>query len=72
MCANSAPMGLRLTKESIQSSLDNSFDAQIKMENRNQVLASQTDDARRGVVKMNPKNRDDVKAHPENYAFRNL
>lgn len=72
MCANSAPMGLRLTKESIQSSLDNSFDAQIKMENRNQVLASQTDDARRGVVKMNPKNREDVKAHPENYAFRNL
>ena len=72
MCANSAPMGPRLTKESIQSSLDNSFDAQIKMENRNQVLASQTDDARRGVVKMNPKNRDDVKAHPENYAFRNL
>jgi enoyl-CoA hydratase/carnithine racemase len=72
MCANSAPMGLRLTKESLQSSLDNSFDAQIKMENRNQVLASQTDDARRGVVKMNPKNRDDVKAHPENYAFRNL
>lgn len=72
MCANSAPMGLRLTKESIQSSLDNSFDAQIKMENRNQVLASQTDDARRGVVKMNPKNREDVKEHPENYAFRNL
>lgn len=72
MCANSAPMGLRLTKESVQSSLDNSFDAQIKMENRNQVLASQTDDARRGVVKMNPKNREDVKAHPENYAFRNL
>ncbi|MGI6590678.1 MAG: enoyl-CoA hydratase/isomerase family protein [Eggerthellaceae bacterium] len=72
MCANSAPMGLRLTKESIQSSLDNSFDAQIKMENRNQVLASQTDDARRGVVKMNPKNREDVKAHPENYSFRNL
>ena len=72
MCKNSAPMGLRLTKESLQASLDNSFDAQIKMENRNQVLASQTDDARRGVVKMNPKNRDDVKEHPENYAFRNL
>ena len=71
-CKNSAPMGLRLTKSSLQSSLDNSFDAQIQMENRNQVLASQTDDARRGVVKMNPKNRGDVKAHPENYAFRNL
>ena len=42
------------------------------MENRNQVLASQTDDARRGVVKMNPKMREDVKEHPENYAFRNL
>lgn len=72
MCKNSAPFGLRLTKESIQSSLDNSFDAQIKMENRNQVLASQTEDARRGVRKMNPKNREDVKEHPENYTFNNL
>lgn len=72
MCKNSAPMGLRLTKESLQISLDNGFDAQIKMENRNQVLASQTEDARRGVVKMNPKMREDVKAHPENYTFQNL
>ena len=72
MCKNSAPFGLRLTKESIQSSLDNSFDAQIKMENRNQVLASQTEDARRGVLKMNPKNREDVKEHPENYTFNNM
>jgi enoyl-CoA hydratase/carnithine racemase len=72
MCANSAPMGLRLTKESLQSSLDNCFDAQVKMENRNQVLASQTGDARRGVLKMNPKLREDVKAHPENYTFNNL
>ena len=71
-CKNSAPMGLRLTKSSLQSSLDNSFATQIEVENRNQVLASQTDDARRGVVKMNPKMREDVKAHPENYAFRNL
>ena len=71
-CKNSAPMGLRLTKSSLQSSLDNSFDTQIQVENRNQVLASQTDDARRGVVKMNPKMREDVKAHPENYSFRNL
>ena len=65
-------MGLRLTKSSLQSSLDNSFATQIEVENRNQVLASQTDDARRGVVKMNPKMRQDVKDHPENYAFRNL
>ena len=72
MCKNSAPLGLRLTKESLQASLDNSFDSQIKMENRNQVLASQTEDARKGVLKMNPKLREDVKAHPENYAFKNL
>lgn len=72
MCKNSAPFGLRLTKESLQSSLDNSFDAQIKMENRNQVLASQTEDARRGVRKMNPKLREEVKAHPENFTFNNL
>ena len=72
MVKNSAPMGLRLTKESLLASLDNSFANQISMENRNQVLASQTDDARRGVRKMNPKLRDEVKAHPENFAFRNL
>lgn len=71
MCANSAPMGLRLTKESLQSSLDNSFDAQIKMENRNQVLASNTNDGIMGTLKMNPKNREDVKANPEKYAFHN-
>lgn len=72
MCANSSPMGLRLTKQSLQASLDNSFLGQIEMENRNQVLATQTDDARRGVRKMNPKLRDEVKEHPENFAFRNL
>lgn len=71
MCKNSSPLGLRLTKNSLQSSLDNSFDAQIKMENLNQVLASQTDDARRGVQKMNPKLREDVKANPEKYTFTN-
>ena len=42
------------------------------MENRNQVLASQTEDARRGVRKMNPKLREEVKAHPENFAFTNM
>lgn len=71
MIKNSAPLGLRLTKEALQASLDNSFGAQITLENRNQVLASQTDDARRGVRKMNPKLRDEVKAHPENFAFSN-
>ncbi len=72
MIKNSAPFGLRMTKESLQTSLDNSFDTQIKMENRNQVLASQTEDARRGVLKMNPKLREDVKANPQNYTFNNL
>jgi len=72
MIKNSAPLGLRLTKEALQVSLDNSFEAQIKMENRNQVLASQTEDNRRGVRKMNPKLREEVKAHPENFVFTNM
>lgn len=72
MIKNSAPLGLRLTKESLVRSLDNSFDSQISLENRNQVLASQTEDARRGVRKMNPKLREEVKAHPENFTFQNL
>lgn len=73
MVKNTSPFGLRLTKESMQSSLDgNSFDTQIKMENRNQVIATETQDAYRGTRKMNPKLREDVKAHPENYTFENL
>lgn len=72
MIKNSAPLGLRLTKEALQASLDNSFGAQITLENRNQVLATQTEDARRGVRKMNPKLREEVKAHPENFTFNNL
>lgn len=72
MVKNSAPLGLRLTKEALQASLDNSFGAQITLENRNQVLASQTEDAHRGVRKMNPKLREEVKAHPENFAFTNM
>ena len=73
MCKQTAPFGLRLTKECLQTSLDGtSFENVIKMENRNQVLASQTEDNRRGVRKMNPKLRDEVKAHPENFAFSNM
>ena len=72
MVKNTSPFGLRLTKESMQSSVDgNSFDTQIKMENRNQVVATETQDAYRGTRKMNPKLREDVKAHPENYTFSN-
>lgn len=42
MCRETAPFGLRLTKEALQCSLDGtSFENCIKMENRNQVLASQ-------------------------------
>jgi enoyl-CoA hydratase/carnithine racemase len=72
ICKNSAPLGMRLTKESLLASLDNSFRGQISMENRNQVLASQTEDNRKGVRKMNPKLREEVKAHPENFAFTNM
>jgi enoyl-CoA hydratase/carnithine racemase len=73
MCANTAPFGLRLTKECLQTSLDGtSFENVIKMENRNQVLAANTGDGIMGVGRMNPKNREDVKANPEKYQFRNL
>ena len=45
MCDATAPFGLRLTKECLQASLDGtSFENVVKMENRNQVLASNTND----------------------------
>lgn len=51
--ANTSPFGLRLTKECLQASLDGtSFDAVIKLENRNQVLAANTQDGLNGVVSM--------------------
>lgn len=42
------------------------------MENRNQVLASNTNDGQMGVGKMNPKNKQDVKDNPEKYQFHNM
>ena len=72
MCDATAPFGLRLTKECLQASLDGtSFENVVKMENRNQVLAANTNDGRMGVGKMNPKNKQDVKDNPEKYQFRN-
>ena len=56
-----------------QASLDGtSFENVVKMENRNQVLASNTNDGQMGVGKMNPKNKQDVKDNPEKYQFHNL
>jgi enoyl-CoA hydratase/carnithine racemase len=50
---NTSPFGLRLTKECLQASLDGtSFDAVVKLENRNQVMASNTQDGIDGVVGM--------------------
>ena len=73
MCDATAPFGLRLTKECLQASLDGtSFENVVKMENRNQVLASHTNDGQMGVGKMNPKNKQDVKDNPEKYQFHNL
>lgn len=73
ICAQTSPFGLRLTKECLQTSLDGtSFENVVRMENRNQVLAANTHDGMMGTLKMNPKNRDDVKANPEKYAFHNL
>ncbi len=73
MCDATAPFGLRLTKECLQASLDGtSFENVIKMENRNQVLASNTNDGIMGTLKMNPKNKQDVKDNPDKYAFHNM
>ncbi|MDR2721936.1 MAG: enoyl-CoA hydratase/isomerase family protein [Coriobacteriaceae bacterium] len=72
ICASTAPFSLRLTKECLQTSLDGtSFENVVKMENRNQVLASNTNDGIMGTLKMNPKNKEDVKENPEKYAFHN-
>lgn len=72
ICAHTAPFSLRLTKECLQASLDGtSFENMVRLENRNQVLAGNTLDGTIGVEKMNPRNREDVKAHPEKYRFIN-
>lgn len=48
-----SPFGLRLTKECLHASLDGaSFESVVKLENRNQVLAANTQDGRDGVVAM--------------------
>ncbi len=45
-----SPMGLRLTKEGLAVALDaGSLEAAIAVENRNQLLCSQTEDAREGM-----------------------
>ena len=38
----------------------------------NQVLASNTNDGIMGTLKMNPKNKQDVKDNPDKYAFHNM
>lgn len=51
-----SPFGLRLTRECLQASLDGtSFEAVVKLENRNQVLAANTQDGINGVVSMRDK-----------------
>lgn len=72
ICKNTSPFGLRLTKEALLTSIGGgSFEDCINMENRNQVLASNTHDGLWGRYAMNPKNRDDKKANPDKYAFHN-
>jgi enoyl-CoA hydratase/carnithine racemase len=45
-----SPMGLRLTKEGLNTAIDaSSLEAVIAMENRNQVLCGQTEDAKEGM-----------------------
>jgi enoyl-CoA hydratase len=46
-----SPMGLRLTKECLNMSVDaQSLEAAIAMEDRNQILCAQSDDVREGMM----------------------
>jgi enoyl-CoA hydratase len=46
-----SPLGLRLTKECLNMSVDaQSLEAAINMEDRNQILCSQTNDVREGMT----------------------
>jgi enoyl-CoA hydratase len=46
-----SPLGLRLTKECLNMSVDaGSLEAAINMEDRNQILCSQTNDVREGMT----------------------
>nr|WP_239022472.1 enoyl-CoA hydratase-related protein [Raineyella fluvialis] len=48
-----SPFGLRLTREVLLASLDGaSFESVVKLENRNQVLAANTEDGMNGVIGM--------------------
>ncbi len=45
-----SPMGVRLTKEGLNMSIDaNSLEAVIAMEDRQQILAAQTGDMKEGI-----------------------
>ncbi len=45
-----SPMGLRLTKEGLNMAIDaSSLEAAMAIENRNQILCSQTEDAKEGM-----------------------
>lgn len=70
---HTSPLGLRITKEAVIASKDGTgMNTMIKLENRGQNMCASTQDGRTGLAKMNPKNRADVKAHPEKYQFKNL
>ncbi len=46
-----SPIGLRLTKECLNMSVDaGSLEAAVAMEDRNQILASQTNDFKEGIA----------------------
>jgi enoyl-CoA hydratase/carnithine racemase len=45
-----SPLGLRLSKEALNASLDmNSIDSVVSMEDRNQILCAQSSDFREGI-----------------------
>jgi enoyl-CoA hydratase len=59
-----SPLGVRLTKECLNASLDaGSLEQVIAMEDRNQILCSRTDDVREGIAaflqKRTPQYRDE-------------
>ena len=48
---STSPMGLRLTKEGLNMSIDAAgLEAAMAIENRNQLLCARTDDAREGML----------------------
>lgn len=75
MCRETAPFGLRLTKEALQCSLDGTSFEELHQDGgtATRCWPPNTNDGILGTLKMNPKNRaQTAKENPEKYAFYNM